>query len=139
MSLLNNNKIVIIFLSGIIVIASYYIFKSDLFQKTFFPENYWQEVVESSESVIEFNNGLIRSAYRDLKKIQLTARIEIADSVDSVDLTGLTKKEARDMAIQEIKDRIEENRQLIKELTEFNEKCRRDIEAAKRELAKLSR
>jgi hypothetical protein len=130
MQFIRNNKIVIIFLSGVIIVAGYYIFKSDSFQRNFFPENYWQKVIESSESVIEFNNGLIRSAYRDLKKIQLTARIEIADSVDSAELTGLTKKDARDMAIQEIKDRIEENQQLIKELTEFNEKCKRDIETA---------
>lgn len=139
MEFLKNSKLTKIILLGIVAVGCYYIWKSDSFQKAVFPEKYWQEKVDSLERVIEFNNGLIRSAYRDLKKIQLTAKIDIADSMDSAESIGLTKEIARDMAVQEIKDKIEANRQMIKKLTDFNEKYRKDLEIAKKELAKHKR
>lgn len=136
LEILRKSKIARFILLIIILVGDYYIWKSDSFQKRVFPEKYWQKEVRSLERVIEFNEGIIRSAYRDLKKIQLTAKLEVADYVDSADLLGMTKKEAREAAIEKGKEDIEANRQMIKEMQEMNAKFKKELEHARRQLSK---
>lgn len=120
---------------GIAIATSYYIW-SDSIQKAIFPKKYWQEEVDSSERAIKVCNEMIRCASRDLRKIQLTARIDIAYSMDSAESLGMTKEDARKMAVKKVNDEIEENKRLIKQLTEFNERCRQELEIEKKELEK---
>lgn len=116
--------------------AGPFVWRSDFFQKTFYPRDYWQKQVEGLQELISLNDSIIRSTYRDLQKIQLTASLEVADAVDTALTAGVSREIAINQAMGEIRQKVEENRILIKELSDDNVKLKQDLEKAKAELAK---
>jgi hypothetical protein len=133
---IKNSRLAQAGIAFLVIVACCYIWKSDFFQKAVFPEEYWQKQVSSLEKVIEFNEVFIRSAYRDIEKIQLTAQVDIADNIDSAEMLGMTKEAAMQDAVEETKENTEANRELIKELSDTNSKLKREIEQTKKELTR---
>jgi hypothetical protein len=113
-----------------------FVWEWEVFQKTFFPNNYWQKQVETIEKNISTNDHIIRSTYRDLQKIQLTIGLDVADAIDLAVTAGVSTDVVRDQAVGEINQKVEANRIIIKNISEENVKLKKDLEQAKIELAK---
>jgi hypothetical protein len=133
---IKNSRLAQAGIAFLVIVACCYIWKSDFFQKAAFPEKYWQKQVSALVKTIEFNEVFIRSAYRDIEKIQLTAQLDITDNIDSAEMLGMTKDAAIQDAEEEIKEDIEANRELIKEMSDTNSKLKQEMEQAKKGLTR---
>ena len=136
MGSVRNRKFAIASLGVLAIVSCFYIWKADFFQKAVFPEDYWQKQADSLEKAIEFNELLIRSAYRAIQKAKATAALDIAENMDSAKMLGMTRGEARDAAVKEIEQDIAKNNELINDLNASNTRYRQNLEFAKRELAR---
>ena len=136
MGFIKNNRLAQAGIAFLVIVACCYIWKSDLFQKAVFPEKDWQKQVSALEKAIEFNEIFIRSANREIEKIQLTAQLDIADNIGSAEMLGMTEDAAMQEAVEETKENIEANREVIKEMSDTNSKLKREIEQAKKELTR---
>ena len=128
-------KLKAIILAIALVSAALYIWKTDTFQRQVFPKDYWQEQVQSSQSAIELTRGMIRDAMIELKKLQMTAKLEIAQEVNLAKSMGMDTEEARKMAVEEIRKKIKELLEEIKMLRELLKEEERKLDQAKEKLA----
>lgn len=117
-----------------IIIVGHHIYNTNTFQRQFFPKKYWQEQVQSSQSSIEFMNGMLRDTAIELKKLQMTAQLEVAQEINMAKSMGMDIDEARKMAIDEIKEKINIMRDEIKNLRELLEEEKQELEHAKKKV-----
>ena len=124
-----------------VIIAGYYIYKTDTFQRQFFPKRYWQEQVESTQSSINLANGMLRDTAIELVKLQMTAPLKVAQEINFAKSTGMDVYKARKMAVDEIKIKVNVLRDQIKTLRdqkalrELLEEEKKELEHAKKKLA----
>ena len=128
-------RAVVILVLVAVIIAGYYIYKTDTFQRQFFPKRYWQEQVESTQSSINLANGMLRDTAIELMKLQMTAPLEVAQEINFAKSTGTNVDEARKMAVDEIKIKVNDLRDQIKALRELLEEEKKELEHAKKKLA----
>ena len=72
-----------------------------------------------------------------MAKIQITGAIDIEGSTNSSEALGIPKETARELAIQEVRNEIKAQKQIIEDYENFTKLCVEEIEKAKKELAKI--
>ncbi len=130
------NRFILIVLLVLAAVGANELRKTEAFQKAVFPKDYWQKKVTSYEDVIASNEFMIRIAYRALQRTQLTATLDIAESVDLAERCGQSKEAARDKSAKKISASIEDYNASIKVSLEVNEKLKQELQAARMELSK---
>lgn len=84
------------------LILGRYVWGTDTFQETVFPEQYWQQEIKELESIIRTSNAL-RPQVSDEIRMRQEAQQIMDYYVQSAPSLGLTKKEAVQMAQEEIR------------------------------------
>ena len=129
-------KTKLLIITVVLVVAGYFTWQTETFQKAAFPVKYWTNEIKSLERVIKFNEGMIFSANISLKKIDLTAELEIADAAYSAESIGLTKQQAVEFEINNIKEEIKHYNNIIEQITEMNKNFNKKLTQATIELSK---
>ena len=78
---------------------------------------------------------MLRDTAIELKKLQMTAPLEVAQEINLAKSTGMDVDEARKMAVEEIKEKVNVLRDQIKALRELLEEEKKELEHAKKKLA----
>ncbi len=118
----------------VLVTAALFIWKTDAFQRQFYPKDYWQEKVQSSLSAKEFTSVMIRDMTIELKKLLMTAKLEVAQEVNLAKSMDMDTNEAKKMAVEEIKEKIKVMREEIKMMRELREEEVQKLDQAKKKL-----
>ena len=129
-------KIKVVIIGIALFLVGFYVWKTDTFQRKFFPKNYWQNQVQSSKSNIKSVRCLIREAMIELIKLQSTAKLEVAQEVNLARSIDMDPDEARRRAVEKIRDQIKVLRDEILMLRELLSEEKKRLEQAKEELSK---
>jgi hypothetical protein len=121
---------------GIILVLGYFIWNTETFQREVFPEKYWSKKVEVLKSMTQLDEGMIRDAALELKKKQITMKLEVAQEINSAKSFGMDVEEARKIAIERIRSEFEVLKEELKMWREQFKKDKSMLEKAKIELSK---
>ena len=118
-----------------IIIAGSVVWGSDWFQREFFPKKYWSKQVALLENTVSMDEAMVRDAAIELKKLQLTAKLQVAQEINSAKSLGLSTEEARKEAVETIKIEIQALRD---EIAMWNEMLKEDREELKKAREQIS-
>ncbi len=121
--------------AGLLVTAALSICETDAFQRQFFPKDYWQKQVRSSQWAIKLTRGTIRNTMIELEKLQMTAELDVAKQVNSAKLIGMDADVVRKIAVAGITGKAKFLREEIKWLNERLEEEEPKLDQAKEKLA----
>ena len=117
------------FLSGVaLILVGAFIWNSNWFNKEFFPEQYWSKQVTHFENLVVMDKAMIRDAAIEIKKMQLTASLQIAQEVNSAKSLGLSTEEAKREAVEMLKMEIKSLREDIEFWKEMLKKDTEQLE-----------
>ena len=117
------------FLTGVaLILVVIFIWNSDWFNKEFFPKEYWSKQVTRFESLIVMDEAMIRDTAIEIKKLQLTASLQIAQEINSAKSIGLSTEEAKIEAVEMLKMDIKNLREDIQFWKEMLKKDTEQLE-----------
>ena len=126
-------KLIVICLA---VVAGYFIWSLDTFQRNFFPKKYWAEKVSILESQIRRDKGVLLIFTFSLRKKPDEMKSKVEEQMIIATAMGWNSKEAVDIVVKNEMLEIEKLKIILKKLTEDLEKSRQLLEQARREFSK---
>ena len=109
------------------------------FQKQFFPKDYWQEQVKAHQESVDIDRAMIRDSMLEIKKLHMTAQVEIDQAVSFAALMHQDAATARVEATEKLRDDLENEEDSLRMWKELLIKDQKALENAKAELAKQSK
>lgn len=119
-----------------VVIIGVLIWRTDTFQREFFPKRFWQKQVRVSEEMVEGVEFTVRDFAIELQKKQMTAALDIKQQTNTMVFAGMSHEEARELAVKEIRTEIDALKETIRIQKEILSEERKRLREAKRELSK---
>ena len=124
------------FLFGIfLILVAIAVWDSNWFHREFFPKEYWSKQVTRLEASIDMDKAMIRDAVIELKKLQLTAGLQVAQEINSAKSLGFSTEEARRDAVEMIKMDVKDLRE---DMEIWKEVLQKDTEKLEEVRARLS-
>lgn len=87
------------------------VWNSNWFQKEFYPKEYWSKQVTLFENAVTMDRHTIQDSIIELKKLQMTASLQIEQEVNSAESLGISRAEAA----KETAEMIEMEAQYLRE------------------------
>ncbi|MFH1935422.1 MAG: hypothetical protein ABIN18_28105 [Pseudomonadota bacterium] len=112
------------------------VWNSDWFQREYFPKEYWSEQVNLYEDEVSMDRYLVRDAAIELKKLQMTAKLQVAQEINLAKSLGLSTEEARKEAVEMIKVEIQDLRDDIAMWKDMLKKDQEELEKARSRLSR---
>lgn len=119
-----------------IAIIGFVIWDFDWFQKEFFPKEYWSKQVGLLEGTVSVDETMVRDTAIEFKKLQMTAKLQVAQEINSAKFLGLSTEETQKKAVENIKIEIQNLRE---GMTMWNEMLKKHQEELKKARGNLSR
>ena len=118
-----------------IAIGSFAVWNTDWFQKEFYPKKYWSKRVIFLEDSVSTDKAMVRDAAIKRKKLQMTAKLQVAQKIISAKSLGLSTEEARKEAVGMIRMKIQDLRD---NMTMWNDMLKKDREKLENARSQLS-
>ena len=126
------------FIFGIaLILIGITVWNSNWFHREVFPKEYWSKQVALLEDSIAMDQSMIRDAVIELKKLQLTANLEVAQEINSAKSLGFSTEDARRDAVEMIKMEIKDSRDDIGIWKEMLQKDQERLEKARVRLSQV--
>ena len=126
------------FLIGIaLILVGSTVWNSNWFHKEVFPKEYWSKQVALLEESIVMDQSMIRDAAIELKKLQLTANLEVAQEINTAKSLGFSTEDARRDAVEMIKMEVKDLRDDMEIWKEMLQKDREKLEKARVRLSQV--
>ena len=109
--------------------------RSNAFQRKFFPVKYWQKQVATLKENIELDKMMIRDTGIEMQKFQTTAAVEIAQAINIARYAGDDPEEVRKEMVEEMRANLSAHREMLEMWQETLKKDREALEQAKRQLS----
>ena len=119
----------------VIVIVGFVVWETDWFQKEFFPREFWSNRVMLLEDTISMDEAMVRDTAIELKKLQMTAKLQVAQEINFAKSLGLSTDEARKEAVEMIRMEIQSLRDDMAMWNEMLKKDREELEKARAQLS----
>lgn len=130
-------RITLLFLGAFLGIILFYIWKSDSFQKQFFPKNFWQNRVKILEETVEFTKNLVDGFRIEYYKEAYFSEVEISQNANFYKLQGMNIEEAKRYARENKKKELDEMKELLNQEEKLLKEIKAEYEQAKSELKKI--
>jgi len=122
-----------------IVIVGFVVWDTDRFQKEFFPREYWSKQVAVLEDTVSMDEAMLRDAAIELKKLQMTAKLQVTQEINSAKSLGLSTEEARKEAVEMIRIESQDFRDDMAMWNEMLKKDREELEKARGQFSHYKR
>ena len=126
------------FLIGIaLILVGITVWNSNWFHREVFSKEYWSKQVALLEESIVMDQSMIRGAAIELKKLQLTANLEVAQEINTAKSLGFSTEDARRDAVEMIKMEVKDLRDDMEIWKEMLQKDREKLEKARVRLSQV--
>jgi len=131
-----NTKRVWVLTSTFIILVAIFVWRTDTFQKTAFPKQYWEQKVNTLKSKVIINQGLLIELMMASQNKRATARSVFLKQYIDLKKKGLSNEEAGMLAWKIVQETIKGSAMLLPILSENIEKNQAELEKARVESAK---
>jgi predicted nucleic acid-binding Zn-ribbon protein len=132
-------EIIILVVLGLLVvsiIAGYFVWKSDAFQRTYFPKRYYESEVARLDWAVRIDQWTLRGEQIEFRKKYLTAALDVAARVNDAEFFGTDIEKAQEEAAAEVREELSLQRDMLKHWQTLLDEDRRRLQRTRQELSK---
>lgn len=122
-----------------VITGGYFFWKSDMFQKRFYPQDYWAQKIQDRQGMIDFTTSLMRDTVLDLKKLEYSLTHHREWEIASRRPSGVAEPEATRIAVDDVAQELAALRSQAQMWADQLEQSRMNLLEAQTELAKAKR
>jgi|SRR3989338_2132148 len=121
------------------IMAVYYIYNTNAFQREFFPKKHLTKKIEDLKDAVQLDEVMINDTLIELEKIERTKDLEVEREINFAKIEGVDINEARKNAVESVSKEIQYLQEELKSLREELDKDKQLLDQAKQELSKYNK